>query len=134
LRLAQRARQQAVVAQLGHQALAGVDPQHLMDEAVYQVAHVLGVEYCSVLELLPGGQDLLLRSGVGWQEDLVGRARVPAGRGSQAGYTLLSRGPVVVEDVSSDDRFREVGLLGTHRVVSGLSVIIYGENGPWGVL
>jgi PAS domain-containing protein len=36
-------------------------------------AVALGIEFCSVLELLPGGQALLLRAGSGWREGLVRR-------------------------------------------------------------
>src|SRR5699024_4150736 len=104
-RLVQRARQQAVVAELGHQALAGVEPQDLMEEAVYQVVQVLGVEYCKVLELLPAGEELLLKAGSGWREGLVGSAVVGAALGSQARYTLMTRGPVVVTHLRTEQRF-----------------------------
>jgi hypothetical protein len=74
-----RARQQAAVAELGHKALAGDDLQSLMDEVVASVARTLGVEYAKIVELLPDDNELLLRSGVGFQEGLVGRAREGAG-------------------------------------------------------
>jgi PAS domain S-box-containing protein len=55
-----RTHQQAVVADLGLRALANDDPQLLMDEATALVARTLGVEYSKVVELLPGGEELLL--------------------------------------------------------------------------
>lgn len=129
-----RADQQAVVAQLGQLALRGCDLNELFNEAVKQVAQKLNVEYCKVLELLPGEKELLLRAGVGWKEGLVGHATVGTGTDSQAGYTLLSKEPVVVEDLRAEKRFSGLPLLHEHEVVSGMSVIISGRDKPFGVL
>ena len=129
-----RARQQAAVAELGQRALAGADLLPLMDEAAHAVTATLDVEYCKVLELLPDGQALLLRAGVGWREGLVGHATVGAGAESQAGYILLSSEPVIVEDLATETRFRAAPLLREHHVVSGMSVIIHGWERPFGVL
>jgi PAS domain S-box-containing protein len=129
-----RARQQEAVADLGRRALEDNDLQALMEGAVASVAQVLDVEYSKVLELLPGDEELLLRAGVGWDEGLVGRATVGADSDSQAGYTLLSDDPVVVEDLRSEARFAGPSLLREHGVVSGMSAIIRGRSRPFGVL
>src|SRR5574341_2007707 len=88
-----RVAQQRAVAELGQRALAGAGLQALLDEAVRSVAAALELEYAKVLELLPGGEALRLRAGVGWKEGLVGQATVGAELDSQAGYTLLTRDP-----------------------------------------
>ena len=129
-----RARQQAVVAELGLGALANDDLMSLMDEAVGCVARTLGVEHAKIVEVLPGSEELLLRAGVGWGEGLVGRAREDAGHGSQAGFTLLSDEPVVSDDVRSERRFRPPPLLVEHGVVGSMTVVIPGHGGPYGVL
>jgi PAS domain S-box-containing protein len=128
------ARQQAAVAQLGQRALTDTDLFNLMDEAVILVAETLNVELSKVLELLPSGDALLLRAGVGWKEGLVGHVTVGAGTDSQAGYTLLSSEPVVVEDLRTEARFNGPPLLHEHGVVSGISVIIGSKERPYGVL
>ena len=128
------ARLQAAVAEIGQKALQSHQAAQVFDYAVGLVARTLEVEYSKVLELLPKGQALLLRSGVGWNEGLVGRATVGAGRDSQAGYTLLADGPVVVEDLRIEKRFGGPLLLHEHGVVSGMSVVVATSEGPWGVL
>ena len=127
-------RQQATIAHLGQRALAGADLSTLMDEAVRLIARTLEVEYCKILELLPEGDALLLRAGVGWQEGLVGHATVSAGKESQAGYTLLASEPVIAPDLKAETRFSGPPLLHEHGVVSGMSVIIHGGERPFGVL
>ncbi|RQH01471.1 ATP-binding protein [Natrarchaeobius oligotrophus] len=129
-----RIRQQEVVAELGQQALETDDLDRLMHDATAAVAETLDNEYAKVLELLPGGDELLLRRGVGWQDGLVGDATVPTERGSQAGYTLLSEEPVVVEDLRTEERFSGSELLIDHDVVSGISVVVGSVEEPWGVL
>lgn len=129
-----RERQGAAVARIGQRALGGVELPVLMDEAVALVAETLGVEYCKVLELLPSGDALLLRAGVGWRSGCVGHATVGTNTSSQAGYTLLSGGPVIVTDLGEETRFSEPKLLLEHGVVSGMSVVIQGRERPFGVL
>jgi PAS domain S-box-containing protein len=125
---------QAVLVHLEDLALRGLDLQSLLDEAVLLVAQTLEVEHAKVLELLPGGTAFVLRAGVGWKEGLVGQATVGAEYASQAGYTLLSSEPVVVEDLSTETRFSGPAVLHEHGVVSGMSVVIHGKEKPYGVL
>ncbi len=129
-----RARQQAAVAALGQRALEGVEPSVLLDEAVGLVARTLDVEYAAVLELLADGGRFLVRAGAGWEEGVVGRLIVDAGAQSQAGYCLLTREPVIVEDWTAEQRFARPPGLAAHGVLSGMAVVIRGANGPYGVL
>lgn len=127
--------QQGAVAQLGLRALSGADLPAVMDEAVALVARALEVELCKVLQLLPDGREVLLIAGMGWKEGLVGHGRVSTGLDSQAGYTLVSREPVIVEDLRTETRFSGPALLRDHGVISGISCIIHGHGGqPFGVL
>ncbi len=132
--LEMRVRQQDVIAYLGHKALLGEDPINFMNEVVRKVAETLDNKYCKVLELLPDGKDMLLLAGVGWKKDLIGHATVQTGLYTQAGYTLHSSKPIIVDDFNTETRFSGSQLLHENNVVSGMSIIIKGQNGPWGVL
>ncbi|HYJ17194.1 MAG TPA: PAS domain S-box protein [Candidatus Limnocylindria bacterium] len=133
-RMQERTRQQEALANLGRQALGGTDLSALMHTITELVATSLNVEFCKVLELLPGSDTLILRAGVGWKVGLVGRATVSAGTNSQAGYTLLCKEPVIVKDLPTEERFSGPPLLCDHGVISGLSVIIGQSDRPFGVL
>ena len=117
-------RQQGVLAQLGQQALMGTEISTLIDESVSLVAQTLAIEYCTVLELLPDGNTMRLRAGVGWPQELVGQAIIEANTNTHAGYTLHSRQPVVLEDLRRETRFQGSPLLHNHNIISGISVII----------
>ena len=132
--LATWVRQQAAVAELGRRALGVIELSALMDGAAEIVAHTLDIEYTKILELLPGGDAFVLRAGFGWRPGHVGRTTVGMGLDSQAGYTILSDSPVVVDDQSQEARLKVSGLLAEHGVISGVSAVIVGSEGPWGVL
>jgi len=129
-----RLRQQEAIAWIGEFAIRVKDLNELYAEAAKTVSLILDMEFVKILELLPGGEDLLLRAGVGWKEDAVGRQVVSAGTGSQSGYTLLTQEPVIVMDYRRERRFSESELLRDYRVLSGMSVVIPGKEKPFGVL
>ena len=127
--------QQKVMADFAQLALQERDVQRVMDACVRLLSQTLPIELVKVLELLPGGQSLLLRSGVGWKDGLVGHAVVGTDLNSQAGYTLMCDKPVIVKDLSRESRFSGPSLLIDHQVTSGMSCIIRDQDGnPHGVL
>ena len=129
-----RSAQQGAVAQLGLYGLSERDPARLIDRAATTCAQTLKVEFAEVLELQPGCRSFLLRAGVGWSPGLVGTATIPADHNSQGGFTLQARVPVVVEDFHREKRFAISSLLAAHGIVSGVTVIIQGRDGSYGVL
>ncbi|QLK27344.1 ATP-binding protein [Natrinema zhouii] len=133
-RVQARIRQQEVIAELGQRALETDDLDQLMHDVSEVVAETLDNEYCKVLERMPGGDEVFLRQGVGWRDGLVGSAIVPTDLDSQAGYTLISEEPIIVDDLREEERFSGPELLTSHGVVSGISVVIGSVDEPWGVL
>ncbi len=136
--LAQRARQQAAVAELGQYALSEARLESLIEQAVTCVHEVLELDLVNVLEKLPDEDALLLTAGVGWDPGLVGSAKVTTNLRSQAGFTLRTTDVVVTENLAEDRRFSGSALLTDHGVTSGLSIIIQGGlvQGvvkPWGI-
>jgi PAS domain S-box-containing protein len=127
------ARLQAEAAALGQHALRGAPLPEVLDAAVGRVARALGVDYCNVAELLPSGDEFLVRAGVGWKEGVVGRATVKS-RGSQPGFTVLSDRPVIVEDAATETRFAPLPRLLGEEVASAMSVVISTAEGPYGAL
>jgi PAS domain S-box-containing protein len=65
---------------------------------------------------------------------LIGQVVIEAGQGSQAGYTLQRREPVLMPDIHTETRFTPNHLMREHGIVSGMSVVIEGREHPFGVL
>ncbi len=131
--LRMRERQHLALNKLGKMALACKKLQVFMRDSTKLIARTLEVEYCKILELLPDG-DFLLRAGTGWKPGTVGKTTVEERNNSQAGYTLLSNKPVIVDDIGKEKRFMAPELLKQHDVVSGMSVVIGDINRPFGVM
>ncbi len=132
--LRERAAQQAIVAELGQGALAGLDLDALLGRAVEQATRNLRVESGIVTELAADGGSFGLRAIVGRGAEGAPGAPEGVGTGSMSGFTLLTGEPVVVEDLRSESRFAASPLVRSLGARSGLSVLIPGEGRPFGVL
>jgi diguanylate cyclase (GGDEF)-like protein/PAS domain S-box-containing protein len=131
--LERRAAQQAAVARLGEHALEGASISDLMQEALGAAALLLDIQVAAVLELLPGEDSFQVRATHGdWpiSPDEI----VPGGRDSQAGYAILTSAPVIVTDWETEKRFQCSPLLASRGGRSGLTVVIEGRRGPFGIL
>jgi diguanylate cyclase (GGDEF)-like protein/PAS domain S-box-containing protein len=128
-----RAAQQAAVARLGELALEGAGLCDLIEGALAAAAQLMKVDIAAVAELRDEGGEAVLRL-THELPYLPSRRRLPAGAGSQAGYTVLTGAPVIVSDWATEERFDcSPGLVraGTR---CGLTVLIDGRRGPFGVL
>jgi PAS domain S-box-containing protein len=126
--LRMRAHHQEIVARLGARALTEEDLQGLLDEIASTVATMLDVDLVNILELVPGDEALVVRSGYGFRSDITKDSQIPISARSQANYTLAAFGPVLVSDLRSETRFTPSPLLLEHGIVSGMSTTIVGHD------
>jgi PAS domain S-box-containing protein len=131
--LEDRARRQEAIAQLGHRALTGASLRTLMDEAMPVIRKILRVDRCALLDLTHDGKELVVRAHAGWPDSAVDN-RIPVGLGSQSGYTLLRREPVIMEDSATEKRFSISSAVLEAGLKSGLSIPVMGPEGLLGVL
>jgi two-component sensor histidine kinase len=129
-----RVRQQQAVADLGQRALASPNLALLMTDAVTIAAQILEAELAGIFELTPAKDSLRLTAGAGWPAGLVGQTTLELTADYPAGYALLTKQPLMIENLSYDSRFSQAGWLHRHQVVSGLSLVIQSRQEPLGVL
>ncbi len=129
-----RADQQSAIAELGQMALENDDILQLLQRSAEEISARLNVEFSKVLKYDPETKNLLLVAGCGWKAEDIGNVEIPAGENSQAGYTLDTLEPVIVEDLRKEIRFHDPQFLLDYNIVSGISVTIPGTNGPYGIL
>lgn len=126
-------KQVATLASFGGRALRKSDVGELLQEATQFVSDAVEVDLVKVLELLPDGENLLVRAGVNWNPGVVGRATISADGGSAAGQALRCDTPII-SDIATESRFKIPALLLEHGVNSTVNVVIRGDDGPFGVL
>ncbi len=129
-----RERQQAVIAKLGRQALAGGDLDTLLTETVNLVTATLEIGLCGVVELAADGKAFIMREAVGCDEEKVGTAVMDAATEWQGALALRRSQTIVVEDATVEERFEQPPLFRDHGVVSSVTVPIRGWGRPFGVL
>ena len=129
-----RIRQQEILAELGVIALRSTPLEELLAEAVRMAAEGLEAEFSKILEYIPAENRFLLRTGIGWDEGLVGAATVGADLESPAGYALRTGKPVISNQLENEERFRTPELLALHGVRRAINVILQGDGAPFGVL
>ncbi|OBX20189.1 hypothetical protein A9995_00150 [Erythrobacter sp. QSSC1-22B] len=127
-------RQQDALAKFGSDCLIAHDLDEVLHRAAELVAEGLDIRRAKVLELLPGGDALLMRAGVNWQPGVVGHVQFGADKDSPAGFALAQSEPVVSPDLDEEKRFKIPDVLIDHGIKSMVNVIIEGEDGPFGVL
>ncbi|HUB74587.1 MAG TPA: GGDEF domain-containing protein [Solirubrobacteraceae bacterium] len=129
-RLARHAREHQALARLSEMALRDYDLRTLIDEIVAVVIDTLELKLCGVSALRADEQALDVIVSVGQPNH---PRLLPAGRGTQAGYALLTRQPVISEDLRTEERFDTRGLR-SMGMLSGVSTIIEGRERPFGIL
>ena len=109
------------------------DTRHdtVVAESLEAVRRVLGMDYAAVMDLDAEAAELVVRIS---SPHVEGRFAVPAGSGSFAGYTALSRKVVVVNDTSTDRRFDRCE--GTPETAPGAAIAapVFGRTGVRAVL
>ena len=128
----ERAMQQSAVAQLGQRALGGIPLSVLFNDAANLVRTTLRVDLCAIVKLTPEGRELERVALAGDPKFAPGQ--VGLGLGSQAGYTLLVRCPVIAEDLPSETRFSTADTAAGGKGRSAVTVAIEADGQPVGAL
>jgi PAS domain S-box-containing protein len=128
-------RQRKVLAKFGELALASDDLEHILDEACRLVGDALETNMAKFMLLYEDGITFLVRNGVGWAPDVVGKVRVQAFEGSPERYSLDTNSPVISTDISTETRFRYHDFQIENGVKAFVNVLVHGADGerPFGI-
>ena len=128
-------RQRKVLATFGELALASDDLEHILNEACRLVGDALQTNMAKFMLLQEDGITFLVRNGVGWAPDVVGKVRVQADEESPERHSLDTNGPVISTDISSETRFRYHDFQIANGVQAFVNVLVLGADGerPFGI-
>lgn len=108
--------------------------QTFLDEVVSEVARATTITHIKILRYRPQKGDLLVVSGVGWREGVIGTATLPIDVSSPPGRVIQTGRSGLIPDFSKDTEFKLSGLLKLHGIQSLLNVPIKADGAIWGVL
>nr|WP_314732897.1 PAS domain S-box protein [Sphingomonas sp. LC-1] len=128
-------KRQQVLADFGEFAIRSEHLDAVLTEACRLVAKALGTDRAKVLEIQDERQELLVRAGVGWADDVVGRVRLSMKEPSSETYSIEAREPVVSQDINKENRFHIPAFMKDAGVIALVNVPILVPGGhPYGVL
>jgi diguanylate cyclase (GGDEF)-like protein/PAS domain S-box-containing protein len=128
------ARQQSAVAELARFALQSHDLEDLMAEAARVAAATLDGDGMAVMQLDDARDTLRIVAGAGLPNGYVGARGIPLAEAANAGYTARVGEPVIVEDMTTEKRFKPSPTMVALGMRSSLSVPIEGPDRSFGVL
>jgi two-component sensor histidine kinase len=126
--------QKSALAAFGRYALMTGALQDLLTEACMRASEGLGIDHAKVLELMDGGARLLMRAGVGWDPEVIGKVDIGTDALSPGGFALQTGTPIVSNNLSREKRFETPKVLAQHNIKSMVNVIIPTSEGPFGLL
>lgn len=113
-------------------SLICTDLQTLLDKSFNLIISTLDAKYCKILKLLNDG-NFLVEAGVGWKPEDTGKV-IKREEASVAGYTVLSKKPINIEDLDKKGSIERMGLYGYSEITHGISVLVGSLEKPYGVL
>ncbi|WP_018045827.1 histidine kinase dimerization/phosphoacceptor domain -containing protein [Methylobacterium sp. 88A] len=132
--LALRLRQQALLSDFGVEALRATELLPLLHRAVELCAEGMKAQFCKALEYSREQDCLLICAGVGWKDDVVGKAIIGADLASPAGFALKTGQPVISNHLQVETRFRTPQIMADHGIKRAINVLIANRDGHYGVL
>jgi len=127
-----RARQQAAIASLGQRALAGIDLQWLIDQAMSMASSTLQVSAVAAFELR--GSALVMLAGEGWDSGVAGSTSIAADLSRYPAAALAREGGVCILDRHSSSSPAVDPFHIREGITAGVAVLIPGRSGPYGLL
>ena len=121
------ASRQALLLRLMQMAWEESDPATIIDETLREVTEAVSADASAYFELQLKEDRLVVKSGIGWSEGIVGRRAMDAYAGTVFSVALGQQAPVLVDNFATDHRFTAPPLLVDHDIQSGLCVSVGGD-------
>ena len=124
---------QTAVAELSRFALQGPELPAIFDLAAGLIARALDVSFSVIAELLPRGELLAIRAGLGWQENVAGRT-VTNWRALTPEGNWANPEPLIIEDLRRMPNYVALAAASRGEPVSAVSVVVHSGGRPFGTL
>ena len=132
--LKKRAHRQGLIAILGQLASNSGSIQGLLDQTIAVVTGSMDMNLGIVAEFSVDGGNTLVRASSGLQQLMEKKTLVPALPDNIIGFTSKHDGPVIIENIHTEDRFSIPDFILDQKVNTGVSMLIGDRAYPFGLL
>ena len=129
LNVKQMVRRQKVLGEFGDLALRSDSLDEVLTEACRLVGEALGIRRAKILEIEQESQSLLVKAGVGWRPDIVGKMRLRMDERSSETFSIKAGKPVISQDIRREERFSVPDFMKKEGVVALANVPIFLPGG-----
>jgi len=132
--ISRHAMQQELIAEFGQMALKNPPISELTSHAISVATRGLPAAFCRLLETGSDDKSLVLTNASGWDPEWSARRTYDAVEETEDRFIIGVREAVIIEDFSTETRFRPSAMLRAHEVRSGAEMLICGSHDAYGVL
>jgi PAS domain S-box-containing protein len=125
---------QDMIIQISQLALQINDLSQFLTQSLALIANSFNAEYAEILELSPNQASFRIIAGFGWPPEWLGQTILSVNSQCQIGYTWKIKQPIIVKDLLLETRFSGSPFLHNQGIISGITVIISGQEISFGVL
>lgn len=118
-------RQRNAIAEFSELALRSSCLETVLDEACRLISQALEAPRAKYLEYHPDQGAFWVRSGMGWDNGIVGELHITVEEGTPEWYTLLTKSPVISAERAKEERFVYHKFMVDHGSQSFLSVPVF---------
>ena len=128
-------RRQKALTDFGAFVIDSDDLQEILQEACRLIASALGADLAKIIEIERASDTGLVRAGVGWNPDVVGKARIELSARTSEAFAIEQARPVITQDIALEDRFEFPPFMKADGVVAIVNVpILLPGRRPYGLL
>jgi len=126
---------QRVLAEFGAFVLQCDDLEQILAQACRLVSEALGTEFAKILEIERERGTALVRAGIGWNDHVIGHARIQLNDRSSEAYAIETGEPLITLNIANEDRFDFPDFMVEHGVVAlvNVPILLHGRE-VFGVL
>jgi diguanylate cyclase (GGDEF)-like protein/PAS domain S-box-containing protein len=128
------AMQQGLIAELGQFALKNPPLNELASHAIAVVTRGLAAEFCRLLVAEADDKSLMLMGAEGWEPDWIAKRHYDAAEETEDRFIIGVREAVLVEDFTTESRFKASPVLTAHGIRAGAEMLICGAQNSYGML
>ncbi|WP_338610957.1 histidine kinase dimerization/phosphoacceptor domain -containing protein (plasmid) [Pelagibacterium nitratireducens] len=115
---------QKALGDFGELALRSDHLLEVLSQACHLVGRALGTNLAKILEITPGGDQVLVKAGVGWEPGIVGSTRFPFGDKTAEGQAIEQRRPITTTNIATDTKYERPKFMRNAGVVATINVPI----------
>lgn len=129
-----QAKNEESIAELGKYILDSSSIDKVVHNALDMLTEKLALDFAALFKRQPDKGNVLLEYGKGWTKEQMGEFTLALGNNSEIDFALKNEDPVIIKDLTHDERFEPSEALLEKKITSGMCTKVKGARSVYGVI